>query len=93
MPVDVLGCLGGVWVASGGCLGNVSGYGDVLAPLNKKVKSVCSHLRYVLGVSGGCLVVSGRCLGVSEWCLLVVWGVSWGLGDVWVMSGWCMVSV
>ena len=56
------GAWGGVWVASGGCLGNVSGYGDVLAPLNKKVKSVCSHLRYVWGVSGG---VSGGGLEVS----------------------------
>ena len=87
------GCLGGVLWLSRGCLGGVVGSGNVLATLNKKVKSVCSTsgvcMGGVWGVSGCVWEVSEGVWVVSVGCL----EVSRGLGDVSVMSGWCMVIV
>ena len=86
-------CLGGVLWLSRGCLGGVVGSGNVLATLNKKVKSVCSTsgvcMGGVWGVSGCVWEVSEGVWVVSVGCL----EVSRGLGDVSVMSGWCTVIV
>ena len=75
-------CLGGVLWLSRGCLGGVVGSVNVLATLNKKVKGVWGVSGCVWEVSEGVWVVSVGCLEVSR-----------GLGDVSVMSGWCMVIV